>query len=337
MSFAISILLPFYNARSTLPACLRSIQEQTLENWELVAVDDDSSDGSREWLQQFARRDTRIRLISNPGKGLVSALNHGLQHCSSELVARMDADDIMRPRRLEMQLAHFQGSPALTLSATQARLFPENLIRAGYREYMRWQNLCCSPTDIANQIYIESPFAHPTVCFRKAAVEGIGGYRDGMFPEDYDLWLRIFHSGHVMEKINQVLLDWRESPGRLSRTDPRCSRESFDRLKAKYLARDPRFLEHRDNFVIWGAGRKTRRRCCHLLDQGFQPRAWVDIDPAKIGNTLQGVPVVGMQWLRHNPASFVLIYVTNHGARDEIAAALTAMGFSWGKGFLPVG
>ncbi|WP_456416739.1 glycosyltransferase family 2 protein [Thiolapillus sp.] len=336
MSSAISILLPFYNARSTLPACIRSIQAQTLENWELVAVDDHSSDDSGEWLRRLGRRDARIRLISNPGKGLVSALNHGLQHCSSELVARMDADDIMHPRRLEMQLAHLQASPALVLSATRARLFPDKLIQAGYREYMRWQNLCCSGADIAKQIYIESPFAHPTVCYRKTAIENIGGYRDGMFPEDYDLWLRLFHSGHAMEKIDEVLLHWRESPGRLSRTDPRCSRESFDRLKAEYLAKDPRFLKHRDNFVIWGAGRKTRRRCRHLLDQGFQPRAWIDIDPAKIGNQLQGAPVVDMQWLRQNPASFVLIYVANHGAREEIAAALTAAGYSWGKGFLPM-
>ncbi len=336
MSFAISILLPFYNARSTLPACIRSIQEQTLEHWELVAVDDHSSDGSREWLQQFAQRDARMRIISNPGKGLVSALNHGLQHCRSELVARMDADDIMHPRRLEIQLAHFQTNPALALSATQARLFPEELIQAGYREYMRWQNQCCTPTDITNQIYIESPFAHPTVCFRKTAVESIGGYRDGMFPEDYDLWLRLFHSGQVMEKIDQVLLDWRESPDRLSRTDPRCSRESFDRLKAEYLAKDPRFLARSNNFSIWGAGRKTRQRCRHLLDQGFQPRAWIDIDPAKIGNRLQGIPVVDIQWLRQNSASFVLIYVSNHGARDEITEALIAAGFTRGKDFLPV-
>ncbi|WP_456377474.1 glycosyltransferase [Thiolapillus sp.] len=334
MSFAISILLPFYNARSTLPACIRSIQEQTLENWELIAVDDRSSDGSREWLQQASRQDARIRILSNPGKGLVSALNHGLRHCG-DLVARMDADDIMRPWRLEMQQAHLQANPALTLSATQARLFPEKLVQAGYREYMRWQNQCRSGTDIANQIYIESPFAHPTVCFRKTAVENIGAYRHGMFPEDYDLWLRLFHSGHAMEKIEKVLLDWRESSSRLSRTDPRCSRESFDWLKAEYLAKDPRFLEHRDNFVIWGAGRKTRQRCRHLLDRGLQPRAWVDIDPAKIGSRLQGVPVVGLQWLKRNPA-FVLIYVSNHGARDEITAALTSAGFSWGKDFLPM-
>lgn len=328
--------MPFYNARSTLPECVDSIQAQTLDDWELVAVDDHCDDGSRAWLEQRSRGDSRIRIINNPQKGLVSALNHGLRHCSNDLVARMDADDIMHPQRLEFQMAHFHGKPALGLSATQVRLFPEELIQAGYHEYLRWQNRCCSSSDIANQIYIESPFAHPTVCFRKNIVENLGGYRDGMFPEDYDLWLRLFHAGHAMEKIEQVLLNWRESPHRVSRTDPRCSRDSFDLLKARYLSHDPRFLRKKHNFFIWGAGRKTRKRCRHLLNLGFQPKAWIDIDPKKIGNELQGIPVIDWRQLQQHPGAFVLIYVSNHGAREQITDTLASLGMNWGEDFLPV-
>ena len=329
--------MPFRDAETTLAEALQSILDQDESHWELVAVDDHSGDGSTGLLRELARRDHRVRLCTNPGSGLVDALNHGLQRCRAPLVARMDADDRMLPRRLSAQLAHFRGNPALTLSATRVKLFPEDAIQAGYREYIRWQNACLSPRQIARELYVESPFAHPSTTYRREAVLALGGYRQGPFPEDYDLWLRLFHSGHLLEKLPEVLLEWRESPQRLSRTDPRCSRTAFDRLRARYLAKDPRFLARHDDFAVWGAGRKTRRRCDHLLEQGLQPRAWIDIDPRKIGNRIGETPVAGPEWLPANGRPFVLVYVTNHGARAEIMEALRAMGYRPGADCLAVG
>ena len=329
--------MPFRDAEATLDETLQSILDQDESRWELVAVDDHSGDGSAALVRALAARDHRVRLYSNPEKGLVSALNHGLRHCRASLVVRMDADDRMRPQRLSAHLAHFRATPRLTLSATRVSLFPETAIQAGYREYVRWQNACLSPEQIARELYVESLFAHPSVAFRREAVLDLGGYHEGPFPEDYELWLRLFHSGHRMEKLPQVLLEWRESPNRLSRTDPRCSRSAFDRLRARYLARDPRLLERRDDFVIWGAGRKTRRRCDHLLQQGFHPRAWIDIDPRKIGNRIGETPVVGPEWLEVNGRPFVLVYVANHGAREEIMEVLQERGYRPGKDCLAVG
>jgi glycosyltransferase involved in cell wall biosynthesis len=337
MSFSVSILLPFHNALDTLPACLNSIRKQDHRHWELIAVNDQSTDGSAAWLRQQAAADQRILVIDNPEKGLVNALNQGLSSCSHPLVARMDADDLMHPLRLSRQVAHFERVPDLALSATRVRLFPRELIQKGFHEYIRWQNQCCTRTTIAREIYIESPFAHPSVMFRKKLICQLGAYRQGPFPEDYDLWLRLFHSGQPMEKLPEILVDWRESPRRVSRTDPRCSREAFDRLRAEYLARDPRFLARADHFVIWGAGRKTRKRCRHLLQKGFRPRAWIDIDPRKIGNEIQGIPVVDSAWLRADPHPFVLVYVTNHGAREEIAAELDGLDYVQGADYLAVG
>jgi len=300
-------------------------------------VDDHSVDASPTLVRAMAREDPRVRLVHNPGHGLVAALNHGLRTCRCELVARMDADDLMHPERLAAHLDHFARDPGLVLSATRAELFSREEIQAGFREYMRWQNACLTHEQIARDLYIESPFAHPSVAFRRRAVLDAGGYREGPFPEDYDLWLRLFHAGHRMEKIPRALLRWRDHPRRLSRTDPRCSREAFDRLRANYLARDPRFLAHRENFVIWGAGRKTRRRADHLLEQGFRPRAWIDIDPRKIGNRVEEIPVVDSRWLEENGRPFVLVYVTNHGAREEILEELEGMGYRPGEACLAVG
>ncbi|MET0048544.1 MAG: glycosyltransferase [Sedimenticola sp.] len=334
----ISVLLPFRNSESTLEACLDSIAGQSFHDYELLAVNDHSDDNSGTLVEARATADPRIRLIHNRGRGLVDALNHGLSQADSPLIARMDADDIMHPERLQRQHEHLQRHPELSLLGCATRLFPEHLILNGYREYIRWQNGCNTPEQIADEIYIESPFAHPGVVFRKHCVERIGGYRDGPFPEDYELWLRLHRTGHRMAKLPDVLLDWRESPNRTSRVDLRYSRDAFDQLRADYLAHDPRLLKRRDRLAIWGAGRKTRRRCRPLLRKGFEPVAWIDIDPKKIGNKLEDVPVVDPQWLeRQERKPFVLVYVANHGARELIAHDLHHLGYKRGTDYLVVG
>ena len=331
------IILPYRNAQTTLDECLDSIAAQTLQDYRLLAIDDHSGDGSRRLVQGRARADSRILPLINPGRGLVAALNYGLQTSNTPLVARMDADDRMYPQRLERQYRYLQEHAGITLLGCATRAFPSAGLQAGLREYIRWQNACNEPRQIADEIYIESPFAHPGVMFRRQSIIRHGGYHQGPFPEDYDLWLRLHQAGQTMAKLPEILLEWRDYPQRTSRCDPRCSRTAFDQLRARYLAREPRLLERRENFVIWGAGRRTRQRCQHLLQRGFSPQAWIDIDPKKIGNRLHGVPVVGVEWLNRSARPFVLVYVANHGARKQIAEELQAMGYGRGTDYLMVG
>ena len=334
----ISILMPVRDAAATLPACLDSIREQDYPDYELVVIDDHSSDDSRAIIEQHGQSDPRIKMYQNPGRGLVDALNHGLGQCRAELVARMDADDLMAPNRLSKQVHQLQADASLALSASRVRLFPADKITDGFREYIRWQDQCISAQQIANNIFVESPFAHPSVAFRRSTVLSMGGYRDGNFPEDYDLWLRMHRAGHRMEKLPDQLLQWRDDAGRTSRSNPRYSRDAFDRLRAEHLFRDPRIRQNMNSLAIWGAGRKTRRRCDHLLHQGIAPMAWIDIDPRKIGNRINGVPVVDCGWIAAQAdRPFVLVYVTNHGARDVIARELEQMGYRPGEDYLAVG
>lgn len=274
----------------------------------------------------------------------MDALNFGLAEARALFVARMDADDRMHPERLAAQIDFFERFPALDLVATRVELFPGSKVRQGYREYVNWQNECLNPQDVAQEIYIESPFAHPSVMFRRHVIQELGGYRNGPFPEDYDLWLRLHASGRMMARVPRVLLFWRESRGRLSRNDPRYSREAFDRLRARYLSTDPALLgilEEKRPLAIWGAGRKTRRRAELLLERlsSFSglPRVWIDIDSRKIGNRLRGIPVVSPDWLREGRKAFVLVYVNNHGARKLIGERLKELGFCRGSDYLMVG
>jgi len=333
----VSVLLPFHNAAETTGECIDSILAQTLTDFEVIAVNDYSNDDSSRIVQAYD--DNRIKIIDNEQRGLVSALNAGLGCCSAPLIARMDADDIMYPDRLMKQYEYMRDHHDVVLLATQARKFPEATIRNGYREYMRWQNSVLSAEDIHNQIYIESPFAHPSVMFRRDSVIAAGAYRHGEFPEDYELWLRLLHMGHRMEKLAEVLLDWRESEQRLSRISDNYSRNAFDRIRAEYLSRDERI--HNRRIAFWGAGRKTRQRARHLMDKDYEPVVWIDIDPKKIGNCINGVEVVEPAWLEQSISDedkpFVLNYVTNHGARDIARNYLQRIGYVMGKDYLEVG
>lgn len=332
--------MPVRNAAHTLDECLASIARQSFENYELLVVDDGSTDASVECIQRWAQTDARIHLIRQAAQGIVSALNAGLTAARAPLIARMDADDRMHAERLRLQVDYLQQHQQVGLVSCQVRLFPEKNVQAGYREYIRWQNACVSAQDIAASIYVESPFAHPSVMFRRQLVLDIGAYRQGDFPEDYDLWLRLAQADVPMVKLPQVLLDWRESEQRLSRTDPRCSRAAFDRLRAAYLAKHLQripALKQRP-LVYWGAGRRTRQRTSLLLAKGFSPAAWVDVDPRKIGNRLADAPVVAPDWLsQQTDKPFVLSYVANHGAREQIVECLHGMGFYRGDDYLLVG
>ncbi len=333
----VSILLPFYNAATTIDACLDSILGQTLDNFELLAVDDGSTDGSAGRIEAKMGGDSRLRLIRLDHGGLVTALNVGLKAAGSRVIARMDADDIMHTSRLERQFSYLAANSECVLVACRVRLFPDELVKGGYREYIRWQNGCLTPQEINDEIYWESPFAHPSVTFRGPSVLELGGYRDGDFPEDYDLWLRMHRAGMRMEKLPEILLDWREGEGRLSRNDLRYRREGFDVIRARHLAADPRIQGPRP-LVIWGAGRSTRQRAAYLLEQGFAIVAWIDVDPKKIGNRVRGVWVQPPEWLAEQQEKpFVLSYVTVRGAREKNRRILESMGYARGRDYLMVG
>ena len=336
---AVSVVMPLRNGAEHLSECLQSIRAQSLDDFEVLVIDDGSVDAGPALVQQFSRDDARIHLLRQPGRGIVAALNYGMRHARGELVARMDADDIMHPQRLELQLEQMCARPDLTLLACRVEAFPECATGTGMREYLRWQNSCVSERKLFEQIYVESVFTHPSVMFRRNRILALGGYRQGTFPEDYDLWLRIAAAGDSMHKLDRVLLAWRQHTNSLSRTDERYARDAFDTLRARYLSADPRLYEPRD-LVIWGAGRRTRQRCQKLLAYGHRISAWIDIDPRKIGQRIAGVPVHSPDWLEpsslvHRP--FVLVYVANHGARDHIAAHLLTMGYQAGSDFLMVG
>jgi len=331
----VSVVLPVRNAAPFLPAALESIRAQTLREWELIAIDNGSTDASAEILRDAARSDPRIRFLREARPGIVHALNLGLAAASSPLVARMDADDISHPDRLRLQAGCLEREPDLGLVGCRVEFGGDHEAAAGYAAHVAWLNDILTHRDIELARFIESPIAHPSVMFRRDLVSIHGGYRDGDFPEDYELWLRWLDAGVRMRKLPETLLRWNDPPGRLSRVAPRYSAEAFHRIKAPYLARwYGREVDPGRRLVIWGAGRLTRRRAEWIARHGLSIRAWIDVDPRKQGRSHLGAPVWTPDFAAGQPDLFIIGYVGTRGAREAQRAFLTGHGRVEGRDFI---
>lgn len=330
---AVSILLPVRNEERHLPAALTSLLRQTYSDWELVAVDDGSSDGTPALLAEAARRDARVRVIASPARGLVAALNTGLAACRAPLIARMDGDDVCHPRRLELQSAYLAGHPGTDLVACGVRHFPRPQLRGGMAGYEAWQNGLLDHASILRDLYVESPFAHPSVLFRRRAVEAVGGYRQRPWAEDYDLWLRLARHGVCFARIPQILLFWRDRPERLTRTAGYCSLAAFRACKAHHLRQG--FLRHASEVTLWGAGIEGKAWRQALLAEGIRVGRWFEVDPRKIGQKIHGAPVVGIDSLRPGEGP-VLVTVGAKGARQQVRSFAEQAGLVEGFDYLCV-
>ena len=188
----VSILMPAHNAANTLRETLESIQSQTLADFELIAVNDGSEDETSNILHTYSTNDKRIKAVDMVHGGIIKALNHGLALCQSNIVARMDADDLLHPKRLEIQLQHLKDNPGLSITSCLAKPFPHNSYNKGFHRSVDWLNSLTTSLEISRDIFVESPLPHPSVMLRKEELQSLGGYQDRGWAEDYDLWLRYF-------------------------------------------------------------------------------------------------------------------------------------------------
>ena len=329
----VSVLLPCYNAESTLEETLDSLQTQTYPDFEIITIDDGSTDHTRRILERYAEKDPRILVLSQPHQGVVEAGNFGLEACRGEIIVRMDADDRCHPTRIEKQRDYFLNHPDVGVVSCLVEGFPESAVGEGFQLYYDWLNSLVTHEDIIREIFVESPIANPSAAFRKDLILRLGGYQDQGWPEDYDLWLRAYLAGARFAKILEVLFYWREHPGRLTHQDSRYSVENFLRAKAHYLAKGP--ARGRDAVLVWGAGMTGRRLSKHLEREGLPLEAFVEVDQKKIGRTKRRRPIIGVEnlldvWGKYqNP--ILLTAVRARSAAPLIQANLEKLGLVQGQ------
>ena len=329
---AVSILMPARNAAATLDEALASIVGQTFGDWELIVVDDGSTDGTADLLARWCARDARIHAARcAAGQGIVAALNDGLHRARGELIARMDADDISLPERLEKQVALIRAGEFATVGC-RIEYFPREVLGGGALRYETWINGLTTHEEHARDIFVECPLAHPTFLLRRELLEAAGGYQARGWPEDYDLLLRLWLRGGRFAKVPEVLFRWRESADRTSRTHDEYREEAFVRCKVHYLRQS--YLAGDRPAMVWGAGPVGKRLARELLAAGTPVLAFVDLDPRKIGQRVYGSPVLSpIEALARRGEAFGLGAVGQPGAREEIRAMVAKAGWEEGKDF----
>lgn len=203
-------MLCVFNGERWLNEALESIEWQSFCNFEIVVVNDGSTDRTSDILAEAAHRDSRYRIFSQTNRGLVSSLNFGISQAKGDLIARMDADDLMMPRRLERQVRFMRSHPNVAAAGSAIYLIDE----AGERLYVH--RYPCGVEIVREELSLRSSLAHPSVMMRRSAVMAVGAYREALrHCEDYDLWLRLSEAYDV-DNLPDVLISYRVHAGSVS-------------------------------------------------------------------------------------------------------------------------
>ncbi len=329
---AVSIVMAVKNASPTLPEAIESCLEQDFPDFELIAVDDFSSDDTPAILESYRQRDPRLRVLRPERPGLVEAHRTGCAASRAPYLARMDADDRSLPRRIGLQHQFLESRPDLSAASCLVRI-TGSLAGEGFQRYEKWLNALLEPEEIARERFIESPVVHPSSMMRRSALESIGGYADPHWAEDYDLWLRFLDRGHHIAKVAEMLFQWRDSPERLTRTNPRYTHERFLAAKAHYMARLEAVRER--GVMISGAGPIGKRLAGFLAEEGITIHAFLEVHPRRVGERIDGVPVRSWKDLPFAaPGSPVQIgAVGQPGRRDAIRRIMAEAGYTEGRDF----
>ena len=202
---AVSVILPAYNCEKFIGQAIRSVLDQTFRDFELIIVNDGSTDKTE--VEIIAFNDPRIVYINNQqNQGLISSLNRAIDIAKGKYIARMDADDICAPSRLAKQRDLLDQREALTMVACTVDLIDENGKNAGVWELDR---KTLEPEQIRKQMAYENCIAHPTIMIRADVLKQFKYAPSQVNIEDYDLWLRLLSHGHQFAKINEPLLLYR--------------------------------------------------------------------------------------------------------------------------------
>jgi glycosyltransferase involved in cell wall biosynthesis len=286
---SISVLLSCYNGARWLDDAIKSVLNQTFKDFEFLLVDDGSTDNSLEIINIFAKIDPRIVVISKINTGLADSLNVGIQQARGEWIARLDADDISEPTRLEKQLEFVQKNPEVVLLGTGLMLINEKGIPVKSFRYPG------DHSSLLKKLYTSGKFpAHSSAFFRTSVVRSIGGYRPRIRrAQDRDLWLRLSEVGQLAS-IDEPLVKIRrhseqvshEAAGRRQKTDSRVAIISY--WLRCFDSSDPVSADNLvfNSFYSWVAERLEQVGLFHYFDykkklleslikNRFSPSTWI--------------------------------------------------------------
>ena len=227
---SVSVLLPAHNAGDYLFIAVESILAQSYSDFELIVLDDGSTDNSVIRLSTIS--DHRLIVIgNNTNQGLINTLNRGIECARAPLIARMDADDVAHRDRLMRQVEEFSRRPDLVLLGTNATLIDSK------GQVFGSINVPSGYLNIRKVILNGNLFIHPSVMFRTKVIRDLGGYScDAVHAEDYALWLEMVYD-YVVDNLPESLMFYRVHTGQISQNKIAAQRRSVDIIRQKVWAK----------------------------------------------------------------------------------------------------
>lgn len=320
--------MPYKNMAAYLNACIDSILQQNHDNWELIAVNDHSEDSSEEIIQNYAASDDRIFTVKNNGKGITPALLTGEQFIRGEFVSRMDADDIMPPKKLAKLLSCLTSSNQYDIATGKVTYFSENPIGQGYQAYEKWLNTLIEQQTHWEHIFTECVIASPNWLIRKQAFVKAGGFDSQFYPEDYDLCFRWWRNQLTIKSCEDITHWWREHANRTSRNSEDYMDLAFSQLKIHYFLKD---VYQGGPITIWGTGKKAKDMVSLLLPKVTSIQ-WVSNNPEKIGKKIKGITIEPLNSIRTE--HFHLITIAQIKTKQQVSDWLLKRGLRPFKNYI---
>jgi glycosyltransferase involved in cell wall biosynthesis len=324
MNNKISIIMPVKDTAQYVGATIESILKQSYTNWELIAVNDDSSDRSLEVMERYIL-DERIHAISNPDPGLLKALRYGYSLTTGNLIHRMDSDDLMPENKLQSMIdawnQHGEGS---VITGGAQYFCDEGEVGDGFKRYAAWLTTVSTENTHAKNIYKESVIASNCWLVHRNDFNAIGGFEPDTFPEDYDLCFRFYTGGLNIVGLKDILHLWRDRPDRISRNWDVYKDNRFFDLKVHYY-----FQFERDTnrpLVLWGAG-KNGKDLAKLILKHQPSLHWVCDNENKIGKDIYGVRMEHFDRIQDLVNPQIIIAVAGPDDQHEIASILTTSNY----------
>lgn len=322
----VSILMPVKNSLPYLEGAINSILEQTMENFELIIINDHSNDGSYDYIRSLT--DHRIKAYSlSSSSGIVAASNYGLRMARSSLIARMDSDDIAKPERLQTQIDFMESNKNIVLVASNISIISESGFDRQAMELKHWYNTAHTNDEIKQQFFLGNCINHPSTIYKKQAAFQCGLYQEG-YPgaADYDFLLRLKKTGYFY-KISQPLLTYRVHKNQVSQRKLKQQRLSDARLKVRLL-QESNLLENK-KIILIGGGKGGKLILDQLLNQKIQDVSILDKDKQKWGQSISGIRIIGGEEQIKQHLDHFFIIATSPG-RKYYEAFLTDLGLKSG-------
>ena len=316
----VSIIMAVKDTESYLLDCLDSIIQQTYTHWELIAVNDHSTDQSLEILRDFTKKDARIRVYNSTSQLLIPALQEGYKHVKGTLINRMDSDDKMPAYKLKVLVETWEkhGKGSVIAGGTE-HFTDDGVVGNGFRRYDAWLNEVARTGRHKEEIYTECVIPSHSWIMHKDDFELVGAFDSGIYPEDYDLCFRIYKKGLTIVGLDKVLHYWRDRSNRISRTWDCYKDNRYFGLKLENFYKLDR--DSSRPLILWGAGRNGKDMA-RLLVERERSIHWVCDNQKKIGKHIYGIRLESYNTIQAITNPQILIVVSTPSEKIAIRKQL---------------